>query len=144
MKKIVLTSDHTGIKLRQELKKFVESKGYKTIDLGPTKIGVSDSYSKRGLELANHISKNKDEIGVAICGTGIGISFAVNRIKGIRGARMTSIEDAILAREHNNANVAVLGARQISIKKAKLIIEKFLSTSFEGGRHIERIKYLDK
>ena len=144
MKKIVLTSDHAGINLRKELKKFVESKGYKTIDLGPNKLGVSVSYAQKGLELAQRISKNDDEIGIAICGTGIGISFAVNRVKNVRGARIKSIEDATLARQHNNANVAVLGGRQISLKKAKLVIEKFLSTPFESGRHIERIKQLDK
>jgi ribose 5-phosphate isomerase B len=144
MKKIILTSDHAGIELRKALKKHVESKGYNTIDLGPNKIGVSVSYADKGIELAKRVSQNDNEIGIAICGTGLGISCAVNRVKNIRGTRMTTKEDAYFARKHNDANVAVFGARQISIKKAKKIIDEFLLTKFEGGRHIKRIKQLDK
>ena len=144
MKKILFASDHAGFELKDKLKTYIKEKGYEVKDLGPNNSDISISYAKKGLELAHAISKEKNTIGVAICGTGLGISYAVNRVKHIRGARVTSIEDANLARKHNDANIIVFGARQISFEQAKLFIDEFLNTKFEGGRHQIRIEQLDK
>lgn len=144
MKKIVLGSDHAGFELKDKLKKYVEEKGYEVIDLGPDNSKTPVSYAEKGLAIGHHIAKNKDEIGIAVCGTGLGISYAVNRVKHVRGARVTSIEDAHLSRQHNDANIIVFGARQITLDNAKAMLDEFLLTKFEGGRHKARIDALDK
>lgn len=144
MKKIVLASDHAGFELKDAMKKYVESKGYETIDLGPFNGEESVSYAEYGLKLGNKVAKDKKLIGIGVCGTGLGISYAINRVKGARGARLTSIEDAHLAKQHNNANVLVFGGRQISPEQAEAMFDEFIATEFEGGRHQARIEQLDK
>ncbi|TNK87435.1 ribose-5-phosphate isomerase, partial [Mycoplasmopsis pullorum] len=84
------------------------------------------------------------EFGIGICGTGLGISYALNRHKHIRAARITSVEDAHLAKQHNNANVLVFGGRQVTFEQAKDMVDEYLKTQFEGGRHIARIEELDQ
>lgn len=143
-KKIYLSSDHAGFKLKDSIKEYLLKNKFEIIDLGTTTEEKSVSYSEYGKKLAKAVLKDKDSIGIGVCGTGLGISYAVNRFKGIRGARITNVEDAKLAKEHNNANILLFGGRQIDIKDAKKMIDVYLKTKYEGGRHDERIKELDK
>ena len=143
MKYIYIGSDHTGVELKRKLSDYATEKGYKVIDLGPSTNEISVSYAEKGSEVAHSVIDN-NSIGIAICGTGLGISYAVNRVKGIRGARVVSKEDARMAKEHNNANILVFGSRQITPEKAIELFDEWDDATFEGGRHIERIERLDK
>lgn len=142
--KIAIASDHGGFELKQELIRYFNLKKYDVKDLGPETDEKPISYSKQGIKLAKHITKNEDVLGVAICGTGIGISIAVNRVPGVRGARITSIADAKMAKKHNNANILVIGGRITTTKKAVDMFNAFIREEFEGGRHIKRLEALDK
>ena len=143
MKKFYLSSDHGGFELKEEIKNYLNSLGFETIDLGTNNQEESVTYSYYGKILAQNVLNHKDSLGIGVCGTGLGISYAVNRFKGIRGARITSVEDAHLAKEHNNANILLFGGRQINIEQAKQMINEFLKTNYEGGRHQSRIDELD-
>ncbi|MBW0594807.1 ribose 5-phosphate isomerase B [Mycoplasmopsis anatis] len=144
MKKIVaLASDHAGFELKEGLKKYVQSLGYDTIDLGPDNGEESISYAKKGKELAEYVDSRKPDFGIAVCGTGLGISYALNRHLHIRAARINSVEDAKLAKLHNNANVLCFGGRQVKLKDAQAMVDEFINTKFEGGRHQSRIDELD-
>lgn len=140
--KFILASDHGGYNLKKQIKEYLELKKFDVDDLGCN--GESSSYAEYGKKLAEKVIKKKNSLGIGVCGTGLGISFAVNRVKGIRGARITSIEDAKLAKIHNNANILLFGGRQESIVEVIKMIDTFIENTFEGGRHIERINELDK
>ena len=139
-----LSSDHAGYDLKEEIKNYLLSLGFEVVDLGPSTANVAVSYSEFGRSLAEVVSVNKDSYGIGVCGTGLGMTYAVNRFKGIRGARVTSVEDAKLAKQHNDANILTFGGRQLSFEMVKQMIDTFLATDYEGGRHQERIKDLDK
>ncbi|MGZ9800109.1 RpiB/LacA/LacB family sugar-phosphate isomerase [Mycoplasma sp. AC1221] len=144
-KKIVaFASDHAGYKLKEELKNYVESLGYKVVDLGPNTDAVPSSYATQGHKLAEYMDKEDSAFGIGVCGTGLGISYALNRHKHIRAARVTSLEDTHLAKLHNNANVLAFGGRQIAPENAKKMVDEYLKTNYEGGRHQSRIEELDK
>ncbi|QBF34855.1 ribose 5-phosphate isomerase B [Mycoplasmopsis phocirhinis] len=139
-KKIVpITSDHAAVNLKNKLVEYINSLGYDVKDLGPSDETQKVSYSLQGHNLANYMKDNNYDFGIGLCGTGLGISYALNRHQGIRAARVTSTEDARLAKQHNNANVLVLGGRQISFEEAKKIIDEYIKTEYEGGRHQQRI-----
>ncbi|MBZ4212869.1 RpiB/LacA/LacB family sugar-phosphate isomerase [Mycoplasma sp. U97] len=143
--KVVFASDHGGCLLKNEVLNYIKSLGYETVDLGPVDDSKSISYAEQGHKLANYMTNNKDvAFGVGFCGTGLGISYALNRHKGIRAARITSTEDANLAKLHNNANVIVLGGRQVNIEEAKEMINEYINTEYEGGRHQNRIDQIDE
>lgn len=142
--KFYLSSDHGGFELKDQIKQYLEELNFEVIDLGSNSSTESVSYSEYGKKLAKNVLENKESYGIGVCGTGLGISYAVNRFKGIRGARITSVEDAELAKKHNNANILLFGGRQVTIEQAKKMIDKFLSTEYENGRHQERIDDLDK
>ncbi|WP_406613647.1 RpiB/LacA/LacB family sugar-phosphate isomerase [Mycoplasma corogypsi] len=145
MKKVVaLASDHAGFALKEKLCDYVRSLGYDTVDLGPTTDEKSISYAEQGKTLAEYVDSRKPDFGIGVCGTGLGISYALNRHKGIRAARVTSVEDAHFAKLHNNANVLVFGGRQVSFEEAKKMVDEYLKTDFEGGRHQARINELDQ
>ena len=139
-----LSSDHAGYDLKEEIKNYLLSLGFEVVDLGPSTANVAVSYSEFGRSLAEVVSVNKDSYGIGVCGTGLGMTYAVNRFKGIRGARVTSVEDAKLAKQHNDANILTFGGRQLSFEMVKQMIDTFLATDYEGGRHQERINDLDK
>ncbi|QCZ36648.1 RpiB/LacA/LacB family sugar-phosphate isomerase [Mycoplasma nasistruthionis] len=143
-KVIALASDHAGYKLKDELAQYAKSLGYEIVDLGPNTDAVSVSYAEQGKQLAEYVDQNHPSFGIAVCGTGLGISYALNRHKHIRAARVTSVEDAHLAKQHNNANVLVFGGRQVSFEQAKEMLDEYIKTQFEGGRHQERIDQLDE
>lgn len=147
LRSLIISSDHAGSKLREALVEALRTReDLEIVDIGPPcSIGAA-SYSREGFKLAEAVinleGEKKAVIGVGICGTGIGISMALNRYSKIRAARICSKEDAYLAVRHNNANVLVLGGRQLEIEQALEFIKVALETEFEGGRHIERVDAL--
>ena len=139
---LYLASDHAGFELKESLKNFMLEQKIEFEDLGCDSPERCD-YPDFGHRLAQKVLENPDTRGVGICGSGLGISMTLNRHPGIRAARCMSVEDAELARKHNDANVLVLAGRQTEPDLAVAILEKFLATEFEGGRHENRIKKIE-
>lgn len=135
--KLVIGSDHAGTELRAKVVKNLETQGHEVIDCGTFR--EKANYAVEGIKVAENISMGKGDFGIIICGTGIGISIAANKVRGIRAALCNEVEFAKLSREHNNANIVSMGARFIDESKAMDIVDTFLSTEFEGGRHLDRI-----
>ena len=141
MKTIYLASDHAGYYYKEEIKKHLKGKNYNIEDLG-TNSKESVNYAVFGKSIGKKISEHPDAFGIAICGSGIGISIAANRFKHARAARVVTQKWAKLARRHNDANILALGERAISLTKAIKIVDAFLNEEFEGGRHIKRVESL--
>ena len=141
MKPIALAADHAGYELKTTLVEELRSMGHEILDLGTDGPGSVD-YPDYGTALAESIASGEAERGVAVCGTGIGISIAVNRHPGVRAALCHDETSARLAREHNDANVLALGARLIGTEVAKACLRTFLETEFAGGRHVARVAKL--
>ena len=141
---ILVSNDHAGVQLKNEVKSFLEDKGYVVENLGDNS-GESVDYPDIIHPLAKEISENKDKIGIIMCGTGNGVSMVANKYEGVRAGLCWSKEIAELIRKHNNANVLSLPARFISTKEALEIVQVFLETDFEdGGRHERRVEKIDK
>ena len=138
---IYFTSDHAGSSLRQTLLSYVTAAGHDVIDLGPKEAGSVD-YPDFGVKLAMALKHDHAGRGIAICGSGIGISIALNRFSWVRAALVSQPEVAKLARQHNDANVLALGARLIGVETAKDCVVTFLNTAYEGGRHDRRVAKL--
>jgi ribose 5-phosphate isomerase B len=143
--RIVIASDHGGFELKQFLKQYLTDKynEIEIIDIG-TDSEESVNYSEYGIKAAELVRDNKADKGIIICGTGIGISIAANKVKGIRAALCHNIDYARLSREHNNSNMLALGGRFIDFDMAKKILNIWLNTEFEGGRHNNRINYISE
>ncbi len=133
-KTVYIASDHAGFKLKSQLLKIFT----KMADLG-TKSNESVDYPDFAHKLTKEVLKNKDNLGILICGTGVGMSIAANRKKGIRAGLVNNTKTARLIRKHNDANVLVLPGRFINTNEAKKCVQAFLSTKFESGRHKKRI-----
>lgn len=140
---IALGSDHGGFKLKEAIKKYLDEENIKYKDFG-TFSEASVDYPIYGQKVALEVSSGNFEKGILFCGTGIGISIAANKVKGIRAVVGTSEECVELSRKHNNANILCLGGRTTSEKNAKQFIEIFLNTPFDGGRHSRRIDQITK
>jgi len=140
-KTLVLASDHAGYDLKEKIKTYLENNNFNIRDLGPFNEDSVD-YPDYGNILGQFIIENKNSIGIAICGSGIGISIALNRMLGVRAALCSNEDIAKLSRNHNDANVLVLAGRFISLKKSSSIIDVFLKESFDGGRHERRVNKL--
>jgi ribose 5-phosphate isomerase B len=138
---VAIASDHAGVDLKAALKADLTGLGFKVLDLGPA-TAESVDYPDFGNALAKSISEGRAKAGVAICGSGIGISIAVNRHAGLRAALVNDAETAKLTRQHNDANVLALGARTMSAESARDIAKAFFATEFEGGRHARRVEKL--
>ena len=138
---IYLASDHAGCVLKELVYAHLEVRGHRLIDLG-TGGDVSVDYPDFGVKLAMALRDDDQAFGIAVCGSGVGISIAVNRFPWIRAALVSSSEAASLSRQHNNANVLALGERLIEPDLALDCVDKFLSTEFEGGRHQRRVDKL--
>lgn len=138
---VVMASDHAGVVLKAALKEELEGMGIEVLDLGPDGTESVD-YPDYGQALATAIADGRAARGVAICGSGIGIGIAVNRNPAVRGALCCSGLMARLARQHNDANVLVLGERLTGIETARDCLKEFLNTEFEGGRHALRVAKL--
>lgn len=139
--RIALAADHAGFLLKDELVSWLRDQGHEVSDLG-TNGSESVDYPKFGALLANAVAKGQADRGIAVCGSGIGISIAVNRNPRCRCARVDDPLSAQLAREHNDANVIALGARLIGGDMAKACVAAFLDTQFAGGRHQRRVEQL--
>ena len=139
MKKLYISSDHAGYKLKEEIKKKFKNK-YNFQDLGTNNSKVSVNYPDYAHKLCKKIVNNSKNIGILICGSGMGMSMAANRHKKIRAAICYSVKNTKLSRLHNNANIITLGSRLTKKNTAFKCIEAFLNTKFEGGRHEKRIK----
>jgi len=139
--RIALASDHAGFALKRELAVWLGELGYEVADLGANGTESVD-YPEFGARLADAVASGAAEFGVAVCGSGIGISIAVNRNPKCRCARVDEPVSATLAREHNDANVLALGGRLIGSDMAKACVAAFLGTDFAGGRHQRRVDQL--
>lgn len=140
--KIALGADHGGYQLKEIIKKHLESKGYEVVDKGTYSTDSVD-YPDYAKAVATAILENEVERGILVCGTGIGISIAANRFKGIRAALCNNTTMAKLTREHNNANILALGGRMTGDVLALEMVDVFLNTEFQGGRHQTRIDKID-
>ena len=139
MKKIFISSDHAGYNLKEQIKKKF-SKKYRFQDLGPNSSKVSVNYPEFAHKLCKNVSNNSSNIGILVCGSGMGMSMAANKHKKIRAAVCYSVKNTKLSRLHNNANIITLGSRLTNKNTAFKCIEVFMNTKFEGGRHTKRVK----
>ena len=141
--RIALAADHAGYVLKDELVAWLQETGHDVVDLG-TNGPESVDYPEFGTRLADAIASGSAQRGIAVCGSGIGISIAVNRNPACRCARVDDPLSAALAREHNDANVLAMGARLIGSDMAKACVKAFLGTDFAGGRHQRRVDQLSQ
>jgi ribose 5-phosphate isomerase B len=141
--RIALASDHAGFALKDELAAWLRDGGHVVIDLG-TNSSESVDYPEFGSRLGRAVASGEAERGIAVCGSGIGISIAVNRNPDCRCARVDDPLSARLAREHNDANVLALGGRLIGADMARACVSEFLGTDFAGGRHQRRVDQLSQ
>ena len=138
-KKICIASDHGGFKLKESIKDYLINKNISIIDLGPYENKTVD-YPDFARKLANRIKGKKSDIGILVCGSGTGMAISANKFKTIRAAVCYSKRSTRLSREHNNANIIALGSRLTNKKLSLKLVEIFLKTKFEGGRHLKRVK----
>lgn len=141
--KIAIGTDHAGFSFKELLKKHLESKGHKVTDCGAFSEERCD-YPDLGSKVAKLVSQGEAERGFLVCGSGIGMCMVANRFKNVRAAVLRDENDAILAREHNDANVACFGSRVSSIENVKNLADIFLKTPFGGGRHQARVEKIEK
>jgi ribose 5-phosphate isomerase B len=136
--KIAIGSDHAGFEYKQALKLSLQSKGLKVLDFG-THSTDSVDYPDFAHPVAHSVEKQESNFGILLCGSGNGVAITANKHAGIRAALCWSVELAQLARQHNDANVLCLPARFVSLEEAQAMVEAFLNTAFEGGRHSNRV-----
>lgn len=135
---IALGSDHAGLELKKEIMKYLEGKHIECKDFG-TYTEESCDYPDYAKEVANQVADKNYDLGILVCGTGIGISIAANKVQGIRAALCSDTFSAHSCREHNDANILALGARVVGAGLALDIVDTFISSEFQGGRHQKRI-----
>lgn len=136
--KIALASDHAAFELKAVLIKWLTASNYEVIDFGTNSFNSCD-YPDFAIPAAESVASGKADFGIVVCGSGIGMSIVCNKVKGIRSANCCSAEMAVLARQHNNANILNMGARLIDFETAIEITNTFLNTEFHGGRHSLRV-----
>lgn len=136
--KIAIACDHSALELKNEVKKLLAERGYESVDFG-TNTTDSCHYPIYGARAAKAVANGECDLGIVICGTGIGISMTANKVKGIRCALCSDTFSARMTRIHNNSNMLALGARVIGVELAKEIVNAWLDAEFEGGRHQVRI-----
>tara|TARA_B100000700_G_C14920631_1_gene796881 strand:- start:461 stop:904 length:444 start_codon:yes stop_codon:yes gene_type:complete len=142
-KKVSLGSDHAGFNLKERIKKFLVKKKIKVIDLGP-KNNNSVDYPDYAKKVARNVSSRKGNIGILVCGSGTGMAMSANKFKKIRSAVCYNKASTRLSRSHNDANIMALGARLTKNSDAIKLVNVFLNTKFEGGRHLRRVKKILK
>lgn len=136
--KIAIGNDHTAVSLKNHISDYLKNKGYEVLNVG-TDSTQRTGYPIYGKKVAEKVASGECDFGVLICGTGIGISLAANKVRGIRAAVCSEPYSARLTRQHNNANIIAFGARVVGDAMAEMIVDEFLSTEYEGGRHQKRI-----
>jgi len=139
LKKVYISSDHAGFKLKEIIKLYLKKKNYKFIDLGPSDESRVD-YPDYAHKLAKKVKISKNHVGILICGSGMGMNIVANRHKNIRAAQCFNLKSTKLSRLHNDANIITLGARLLKKKNVLNFVNVFLNTKFDGGRHTKRIR----
>lgn len=137
--KIALACDHTGVEMKNAFKPMLEEMGYTWQDFGNMETVGGDDYPLFGWRAATAVAAGECDLGIVVCGTGVGIGLAANKVKGIRCVICSEPYSAELARRHNNANMLAMGARVVGVELAKMIVRAYLNASFEGGRHARRV-----
>ena len=140
--KIAIGCDHAAFDEKEKIKTFLIDKGYELVDVGAHSSDSVD-YPSFGHEVGKMVVNNEVNKGIVICGSGIGISIAANKIRGIRAALCTSSKHAEMSRKHNDANVLALGARMTDLNLILEIVDVWLNTDFEGGRHLKRVNLIE-
>ena len=136
--RIGIGNDHSAVEMKREVMKFLQDLGYEVINYW-TDSTESCDYPVYGEKVGQAVASKEVDLGILICGTGVGISLAANKVKGIRAVVCSEPYSARLSRQHNNTNILALGARVVGIELAKMIIEEWLNAEFEGGRHQRRV-----
>ena len=138
-KKICISSDHAGFKLKESIKDFLINKNISIIDLGPMNENSVD-YPDYAKKISNRIKSKRSDVGILVCGSGTGMAISANKIKGIRAAVCYNSRSTRLSRQHNDANIIAIGSRLTKRNTALQLVSIFLGTKFEGGRHLRRVK----
>ena len=138
-KKICISSDHAGFKLKESIKDFLINKNISIIDLGPINEDSVD-YPDYAKKVSNRVKSKRSDIGILVCGSGTGMAMSANKIKGIRAAVCYNLRSTRLSRQHNDANIISIGSRLTKKNTALKLVSVFLKTKFEGGRHQRRVK----
>ncbi len=141
-KQIIIGSDHAAFELKEKIKDLLTGLGYEVEDVGTHSI-ASVNYPDFGKKVARAVSDGTFERGILLCGTGIGMTMQANRFKGVRAALCADILSARLSRQHNDANILVMGGRMVGDILAFEVVREWLATPFDGGRHLDRIRSLD-
>ena len=139
--KIAIGNDHVAVEMKQHIKHYVEEMGHEVVNFGADSLERCD-YPVYGKKVADAVASGECDFGILICGTGVGISLAANKTKGIRAVVCSEPYTARLSRQHNNTNIVAFGARVIGIATAEMIVQEFLTAEFEGGRHQKRVDML--
>ena len=139
MRKIFISSDHAGFKLKETIKDYLRNKKVKFEDLGP-KDDSSVDYPDYAHKVARKVKSRKSNVGILVCGSGTGMNIAANKHKNIRAAQCFNLKSTKLSRLHNDANIITLGSRLITKENALNFVNVFLNTKFDGGRHLKRVK----
>lgn len=141
--KLAIGNDHVAVDMKNEIKAHLEAKGIEIVDVG-TNSTERFNYPISGYKAAKLVASGQVDGGILICGTGVGISLAANKVHGIRACVCSEPYTAKLSRQHNNSNIIAFGARVIGIETAKMIVDEWLAAEYEGGRHQTRIDMLSK
>ena len=141
--KIAIGNDHVAVEMKQQITRYLQELGHEVINFGTDSCERCD-YPVYGEKVARAVAQGEAERGITICGTGVGISLAANRVRGVRAVVCSEPYSAALSREHNNTNVLAFGARVVGIELAKAIVKAWLDAEFEGGRHAVRVAMLDE
>lgn len=136
--KLAIGNDHAAVEMKMEIMKHLQDRGIEVVNVG-TDSGERFNYPVAGYRAARLVASGEVDGGVLICGTGIGISLAANKVRGIRAAACSEPYSAKLSKEHNNSNMIAFGARVVGIDMAKMIVDSWLDAKFQGGRHAERV-----
>lgn len=136
--KIAIGNDHAAVEMKQEIQKYLEEQGHELVNFG-TDSRESCHYPEYGEAVGRAVAQGEADCGILICGTGVGISIAANKVKGVRAAVCSESVTAKLVREHNNANIIAFGARIVGLETAKGIVDAYLGAEFLGGRHQKRV-----
>ncbi len=141
--KIVIGNDHAAVELKKEMAAYLESLGHEVVNIGAD-TSERCNYPEYGEKAGRMVASGEVDCGVLICGTGVGISIAANKVKGVRAAVCSEPVTARLVKEHNNANIIAFGARIVGTETAKAILDAWLNAEFQGGRHQTRIDLIHK
>ncbi len=141
--KLVIGNDHVAVEMKQEIKKHLEAQGVEVIDIGTNEPG-SFNYPISGYKAAKLVASGEVDGGVLICGTGVGISLAANKVEGVRACVCSEPFTARMSKEHNNANIIAFGARVVGVELAKMIVDEWLHAEFQGGRHQMRVDMISE